>query len=75
MNYSLPFTSPETTIGQASGQPKMGCLTWEFILDTKRLSYLVTVDGITYSVQSMKLVLKLLAEQEDPLLNYYRFAR
>jgi glycine/D-amino acid oxidase-like deaminating enzyme len=32
-------------------------------------------NGITYSVQGMKLVLKLLAEEEDPLLHYYRFDR
>lgn len=32
-------------------------------------------NGITFSVQGMNLVLKLLAEEEDPLLHYYRFDR
>lgn len=32
-------------------------------------------NGITFSVQGMHLVLKILAKQDDPLLHYYRFDR
>jgi glycine/D-amino acid oxidase-like deaminating enzyme len=32
-------------------------------------------NGITFSVQGMELVLKLLAGETDPLLHYYRFDR
>jgi glycine/D-amino acid oxidase-like deaminating enzyme len=32
-------------------------------------------NGITFSVQGMDLVLKILAGEDDPLLHYYRFDR
>lgn len=32
-------------------------------------------NGITFSVQGMELILKILAKQSDPLLQYYRFDR